>query len=187
MLLLIAYLLGSIPTAQLVGRRYGLDMRVAGNGNIGSKNVFHQAGLWPGVFVGAADVTKGALAIWLAKWSGASETLLYLTGLAAVLGHDFPIFLRFHGGQGMATALGVLGTLQPFEVAIGVVVALASLRFTGNWNLSWSIGLGIVPVNAWAFGRSPQEVWYTIVVLPTVGLKKMIDMTSGIGMAHRRT
>lgn len=172
---ILAYLLGSFPTAYLAGRWARVDLRTLGDGNLGSKNTFLNLGLRLGVIVGVVDVTKGALAIWCARWLGASEATTYLAGFAVVLGHDFPIFTRFRGGQGMAAALGVLAELQPLEAAIGVLIALGLLMISNNWDLSWGVGLGSMPVSGWAFGRPVKDIWFTVLLLPTIGLKSLVD------------
>jgi glycerol-3-phosphate acyltransferase PlsY len=174
-IVLLAYLLGSTPTAFLVGRRMGVDVRRLGDGNAGSKNVFLHLGLRAGVTVGVVDIIKGALTVWMARWLGASQTGVYLASFVAVRGHDFPAFLGFRGGQGMATALGVLGAMQPFGVGLSVLVTLMVLWRTDDWDCSWVVGLAMIPVGGWLLGWRVQTVWYSVALLPTIGLKKLID------------
>jgi glycerol-3-phosphate acyltransferase PlsY len=113
LLVVAGYLLGSIPTGLLLARRAGIDPRRAGSGNIGATNV--------GFLTLAGDLAKGALPTWLALRLGAGETVTGLTGLAAVLGHLFPPWLRFHGGKGVATALGAILVLAPGSATLGVL------------------------------------------------------------------
>jgi glycerol-3-phosphate acyltransferase PlsY len=174
--LLFAYLLGSIPSAYLVGRAVaGVDIRHLGDGNVGARNVYYQVGALPAAVVLFMDVAKGALAIWLARAWDLDDALVYLMGLAVALGHDLPIFLRFRGGQGTATILGVLWMIIPLQTSAGVGVALAILALSRNWDLSMAVGLGLIPLLAWWAGRPPRQVLYPIALLPIIGAKKLID------------
>jgi glycerol-3-phosphate acyltransferase PlsY len=121
LLVVAGYLLGSIPTGLLLARRAGIDPRRAGSGNIGATNVLRTAGRRLGFLTLAGDLAKGALPTWLALRLGAGETVTGLTGLAAVLGHLFPPWLRFHGGKGVATALGAILVLAPGSATLGVL------------------------------------------------------------------
>jgi acyl phosphate:glycerol-3-phosphate acyltransferase len=121
------YLLGSIPFGVLVARWVrGVDVRAAGSGNIGATNVARVAGVGPGLLALLLDAGKGALAVELARLLlPESPAVQALTGLAAVFGHIAPVWLRFHGGKGVATALGVLAVLVPSAaLAAGLVYAL---------------------------------------------------------------
>jgi glycerol-3-phosphate acyltransferase PlsY len=110
--LLGAYLLGSVPSAYIVARFVaGVDIRQVGDGNMGAKNTFETVGKLAGVAVGVADVGKGALAVAIARHFSLSEEVALLSGACAVLGHDFPLFLGFRGGQGMAAMVGIFSVL----------------------------------------------------------------------------
>jgi glycerol-3-phosphate acyltransferase PlsY len=136
--LLLAYLLGSIPSAWLAGKWVkGIDIREHGSGNMGATNVFRVLGPGPGVAVLLADIAKGAAAVLLLPllaspasfdWLRTSQTLASsawwpcLLGLAAVLGHTYTIFLGFKGGKGVATSLGVFLGLAPLATLVVVAV-----------------------------------------------------------------
>jgi acyl phosphate:glycerol-3-phosphate acyltransferase len=117
------YLLGSIPFGLLVARVVrGVDVRASGSGNIGATNVARVVGVGPGLLVLTLDAAKGALAVLLAKALLPGVPFVHaLSGLAAVLGHVFPVWLGFRGGKGVATALGVLAVLVPPAALAGVV------------------------------------------------------------------
>lgn len=123
-LVAIGYLLGSIPTGVLVARRRGVDLRAVGSGNIGATNVARALGRRMGVLVLVLDALKGLAAVLLALALHPGEAWLAGTGLAAVLGHLFPVWLRLHGGKGVATSVGVLLGLLP---AAGAAAAFAYL------------------------------------------------------------
>jgi len=125
----IGYLLGSIPTSILAGRRLrGIDIREHGSGNAGASNMLRLLGWKPALVVLAIDVGKGCLAAWLggqlapSASPGQAEWLAMLAGLAAIAGHLWPLFARFRGGKGVATAAGVLLALQPQACGVCVLV-----------------------------------------------------------------
>ena len=110
-----AYLLGSIPTAFIIGKfRKGTDIREVGSKNMGAMNVIYNVGFWWGALVLVIDIGKGVLAMVIAKMLLMPEIPLayYAAGIVVILGHNFPVFLKFRGGKGGATAVGVLSFLM---------------------------------------------------------------------------
>src|SRR6476661_9931928 len=104
-IVLAAYLLGSIPFALIFARRWGAaDLRRAGSGNLGAANVMRASGVRAGVLVAALDMAKGAASVWIASRVSDGTDLPAAAGLAAIVGHVYPIWLRFRGGKGVATA-----------------------------------------------------------------------------------
>lgn len=173
--LLGAYLLGSIPSAYVVARFVaGVDIRRVGDGNMGAKNTFESVGRLAGVVVGAADIGKGALAVAMARYFDLSENLVLWAGFLVVLGHDFPLFLRFRGGQGMAAMVGVFGVLFPYEMGIVLLTLAVVLALTHNWDLSCGIAFGMLPVLLILFGYPTRQVLYPVLMLPTIGAKKLL-------------
>lgn len=132
--MLTGYLLGSIPFGLILVRLgTGRDVRQSGSGNIGATNVLRTTGRVWGVATLLLDAAKGAAAVLaVGALTRGDTTALYLAGLAAVLGHIFPVWLRFRGGKGVATCLGVFLVLSPLAVlpAIGVFIGLALLTRT---------------------------------------------------------
>jgi len=129
LIVLLGYLLGSIPTAYIAGRLLkGKDIRQMGDGNMGAANTFYQLGAKAGIAVFFVDAGKGVLAILIAQTANIPQTAVLFTGAAAVAGHNWPVFIGFRGGQGEATTIGVLLTLitQPMLV-VGGVAAVAFL------------------------------------------------------------
>jgi glycerol-3-phosphate acyltransferase PlsY len=119
---LLGYLAGSVPFAFLLARGAGVDVRMAGSGNVGAANVLRTAGTGRAIAVAILDVAKGALAVALAYFSNAGTATTAATGAAAVVGHIYPVWLRFHGGKGVAVAAGVFAMLTP--LATGLAFAL---------------------------------------------------------------
>lgn len=123
LVLLLSYLLGSIPWGYSVGRWYGgIDLRRYGSGNIGATNAFRVLGPKAGFMVLAGDVLKGMLAVALARVVGGSEYVAVAAGLAAIAGHNWSLFLSFRGGRGVATAAGVILALVPLGVLVLFIV-----------------------------------------------------------------
>ena len=117
-----SYLVGSIPFGLIIGKLWaGIDVREYGSGNIGTSNVLRTVGPWAAITVFALDVAKGALAVYLGTLAG-GEYVRIMAGVAAIVGHNWPIYLRFKGGKGIATSLGVVMTL--YAVVAGVLLEL---------------------------------------------------------------
>jgi glycerol-3-phosphate acyltransferase PlsY len=132
LVLLLAYLLGSIPTGLWLARLAGVDVRTAGSGNIGATNVGRTAGIRLGVLTLVIDLAKGAVPVLAAEAVADSDLLAALSGLAAFYGHIFSLFAGFRGGKGVATAAGVFLALAPVVmgaafVAFAVVAALSRI------------------------------------------------------------
>jgi glycerol-3-phosphate acyltransferase PlsY len=120
--LILAYLLGSLPTAYLVGRYvYGFDIRRRGSGNVGATNALRTMGTIPGLVVLVIDVLKGVLAVWLGQALG-GPWLAALTAMLAILGHSWSVFLEFKGGRGVATVAGAMLAMAPPAVFWALLV-----------------------------------------------------------------
>jgi glycerol-3-phosphate acyltransferase PlsY len=165
--LVVAYLLGSIPSAYIITRlATGKDIRQLGGGNAGARNVFHEVGLWAAIIVGVFDVGKGAAAVAIASWLlGAPQLFVLAAGLAAVAGHMWSIYLKFTGGNGLATTIGVLAIVMPWELLIVIALILIFTVITRNVVLSVNISLLSVPVSAWFLEKSGPFVAFSVVLL----------------------
>jgi acyl phosphate:glycerol-3-phosphate acyltransferase len=121
-LVIASYLLGSVPTGLLLGKALGVDIRAAGSGNIGATNVYRTLGRKVGIITLLGDCMKGLVPVMAARWLGLPDIWIAAAGLAAFSGHVYTVFLRFKGGRGVATALGVFLGTSPLAVmaAIGV-------------------------------------------------------------------
>lgn len=149
---LLGYLAGSIPFAYLLARRAGIDVRKAGSGNVGAANVLRTAGPWRGVIVMALDVAKGAVAVVIAGATGGATAVAAATGAAAVVGHIYPVWLKFHGGKGVAVAAGVFGMLSPVATAIAVALFLIVVWITRYVSLGSIAATLALPPVAWLSG-----------------------------------
>ncbi len=170
--LIIAYLIGSIPTAYITGRLIkGFDIRQVGTQNMGAMNVFYQVGFLAGLMVLAVDIGKGAAVVALARLMGTPEIIQLLAGATAVIGHGFTIFLNFRGGRGGATCIGVLAFLMPWGIPIYLAVFGAGLFFTRFPTLSYSLALVSFPFIAWLIYHNGTLVAYTILLLLLPAIK----------------
>ena len=141
-----AYLLGSIPFAFLLARRRGIDLRRAGSGNVGASNVLRTSGVSLAVLAMALDGLKGTLAVLIAERVSAVPAAPVAAGLASVLGHVYPVWLRFHGGKGVATAAGVFTLLAPAALTAAAAVfaiAVVASRVVSVGSVSAAVTLPI--------------------------------------------
>ena len=142
----IGYLAGSIPFAFLAGRLLrGIDIRRAGSGNVGAANVLRTTGLFTALCVMLLDAAKGAGAVLCAKQLVAGDATSAAAGVAAVVGHIYPLWLRFRGGKGVATAAGVFAVLTPLAMAPAAaifVITVWATRFISLGSLVATLALG---------------------------------------------
>lgn len=164
--LIAAYFLGSIPTAYIVGRlRKGIDIRQVGSRNMGAMNVFYNVGFLYGLLVLLTDITKGVAAMGLARWFEVPLAAELITGVIAVLGHSFPVWLKFRGGKGGAPLIGIFSFLMPWGLAIGFPVFVLLTLLTRFPTLSYSLALLTFPFVAWLIYHDGIYIAYSILML----------------------
>jgi glycerol-3-phosphate acyltransferase PlsY len=153
----VGYLVGSVPFAFLLSRRRGIDLRLVGSGNVGATNVLRTSGVSTAVLAMCLDAVKGSVAVLVAQRVAMGQAAPMAAGLASVIGHLYPVWLRFRGGKGVATAAGVFGVLTP--VALGIagavfVVAVWVTRYISVGSMAAAVTLAI----AAAAGDDPAVV-----------------------------
>jgi glycerol-3-phosphate acyltransferase PlsY len=161
LLLVGAYLLGSMPTAYIIGRwRRGIDIRRYGSGNVGASNLVRLKAGWLATVVTIADLGKGMLAIWAAQAAGLDINQQAAVGLAAVIGHNWPVFLRFNGGRGVLTTVGVAfflplanGPLVPWPLIISLSLAAIFTFGFHNLPVGTIAGMAALPLVSWLAGE----------------------------------
>ena len=169
--IVIGYLLGSVPSAYIAARLIkGKDIRQMGGGNVGARNIFKEVGRKAGIAVGIFDVGKGIAAVAIAYWLlnvplYEPHPFVLAAGLAAIVGHIWPIYLKFSGGNGLATTIGALVLLMPRELLIVLAITLILIAITRNPILSINIGLISVPLSAWLLEKSGLLVIFSVVTL----------------------
>jgi acyl phosphate:glycerol-3-phosphate acyltransferase len=158
----IGYLVGSIPFGLIISKMVGVDVRTQGSRNIGATNVNRVLGKKLGFVTLICDCLKGFLPMYLAAVvlpeSETKELLVALTGLMAVLGHLFPIYLRLRGGKGVATRTGVLLYLSPLAIAISLGVFVAVVALTGFVSVGSLLASGLIPLWLYFLGASKTTI-----------------------------
>lgn len=163
LLVLVAYVIGSIPSGLIIGKLFfHLDLRDYGSHNIGSTNAYRVLGKGAAAVILLMDMSKGLLGVWLGQISGAAYPqyqvyAMIAGGLLAIAGHNWPIFLHFKGGKGVATGLGVILFLAPLETAIVFAVWCAIVACTKIVSLGSIAAAALVPITMFFFGE-PMEV-----------------------------
>jgi glycerol-3-phosphate acyltransferase PlsY len=158
LLLICAYLLGSVPTGLLLARALGVNIRETGSGNIGATNVYRTMGRKVGILTLIGDCLKGVIPVLAAKWLGLPDVWIAAIGLAAFLGHVYTIFLGFKGGKGVATALGVFLGVSPLSVLFALPVFVLVVYLSRYVSLASIVAAAVIPVIVWLTGGAPELV-----------------------------
>jgi glycerol-3-phosphate acyltransferase PlsY len=166
------YLLGSLPTAYLMGRlKEGIDIRTVGSRNMGAMNSFYRLGFGYGLIVLVIDMGKGAAAVWVARQFGLPDLVEMLAGFMAVAGHNWPVWLRFKGGKGGATVIGVIGFLMPWVFAIGIPIFAVATLITKVPTISYGIAMLCFPFVAWLIYHNPGYIIFSSLLILVPFLK----------------
>jgi acyl phosphate:glycerol-3-phosphate acyltransferase len=200
-LLVAAYFIGSIPFSYLVARAFaGKDVRQEGSGNVGATNVARTAGKMAGVLALLGDLAKGAIIVLIARWIVARpdwpfgpgpqpwesrEMWIALAGLVAILGHMFPVWLRFHGGKGVATAAGVVLALDPRVFAASVLVFAIVVLLSRMVSLASIVTAASIPL-LFRFVGHDSPYWRTVISIG-IALAVILKHHSNIARLARGT
>jgi glycerol-3-phosphate acyltransferase PlsY len=171
LLVLIAYLLGSVPTGYILGSLAGVDVRRAGSGNVGATNVARVVGKRHGIFTLIADVAKGFVPVFLALILNFSPLVTAYVGIAAFLGHLYSVFLRFEGGKGVATALGVFLALAPWVTLVLVLIFAAVFFATRVVSLSSMVAAASAPLVLWIWSYPPIWIWMSFFIAAMIVMR----------------
>ena len=151
LLIPVTFLIGSIPFGIIFTRKSGIDIRQRGSGNVGATNVLRNAGKLPAILTLLADIAKGAIPVLLCGYifadtdQATGEIFKAVTGLTAVLGHMFSVFLSFKGGKGVATGFGVLAIYNPLNAFVTLLVWIAVVAVTKHVSLGAIIAMAVLP------------------------------------------
>lgn len=165
--MLLAYLFGSIPAGAWVARYYGVDIQKVGSGNTGATNIQRTLGNWPAVLVALFDVFKGGIAVLVARLLGLEGLLLGAVALAAVLGHNYSVFLGFKGGKGVATSFGTLIFFDPVVGLSVLPIGIATVVLTRYVSAGSLIGGVAAVVITIALGK---PLWQVLTITVLAGL-----------------
>jgi acyl phosphate:glycerol-3-phosphate acyltransferase len=170
--LVVAYLLGSIPTSYIVVYRFtGRDIRTMGSGNPGTMNVFDSLGWRTALLVAVGDISKGAAAVGLAYLVGLNDLGAVLAALCAVIGHDWSIFLRFDGGNGTAAVIGGMLALMPLATLLAAGLSIGIGYFVSSRRIAGLIGIALVPALGFAFGEPDVKLLGAVLLMAFTVLK----------------
>jgi acyl phosphate:glycerol-3-phosphate acyltransferase len=149
----LAYFIGSVPFALIIAKGWGApDLRRVGSGNLGAANVLRTSGITAGVLVALLDVGKGVAGVLLASRLDSSTATPAVAGFAAIVGHIYPVWLRFRGGKGVATACGVFAALAPIAMPMALAVFVVSAWITKYISVGSVLASAALPPIAYAMG-----------------------------------
>lgn len=151
LLIIFAFVLGSIPFGIIIAKAKGVDLKKIGSGNIGATNVLRSLGKWPAALTLLGDLLKGTAAVAIGRYFGIGSLYEGLVGISAILGHNFSIFLGFRGGKGVATSLGVLSVYSPQAALLTLVIWVVVVIFTKYSSMGALVSFGLLPINILLF------------------------------------
>jgi len=161
-----AYLLGSFPTALVIGKLRNIDITQHGSGNIGGTNAMRVMGARPGIIVMATDILKAALPTYVAAQVISLETWQVLTvALATVIGHNWSVYIGFRGGKGIACTIGACAVLFPVVLLVGFAVFALTIAITQYVSLGSILMLTSLPILLWVRNYSLEYVWFALLIL----------------------
>ncbi len=175
-LILVGYLIGSFPTALIYSQlTHKNDIRALGDGNMGARNTKRQFGFGAGVLVALLDILKGTFGVWLAMRAGLPLEWQMLAGAAVILGHDFPIFANFHGGQGFAATTGVFLAFFPMYTLLGFIVYSFLYLALHSSDIAAGVGMGLLVLLFWLRDASLLMLGFMVMALLFVPFKQWLD------------
>jgi glycerol-3-phosphate acyltransferase PlsY len=174
LIFVLAYLCGSIPFGVLLAKTQNMDIREHGSGNIGATNVARTMGKQAGLITLAGDILKGLLVVYIASQWFENTMVIALAGLAVFLGHLYSIFLKFKGGKGVATGLGVLSFAMPLSTLCSAGVFAISLKVFGYVSLSSILAAISLPLLG-VFFKMPLSYIYLSTIVALFTLQKHRD------------
>jgi glycerol-3-phosphate acyltransferase PlsY len=182
-----AYLLGSVPTAYLLVRSIrGVDIRTLGSGNVGATNAGRALGRWGFVSTLLGDIAKGAVAILLAQRIAPDGAAVWAAVPSVIVGHVWPITLRFRGGKGVGPGIGALLVADPVLLAIGVAVFVALFGTSRRYQLSGLSSIVVLPFVAMALRSSRVELLGVALTVGLVLVAHQDDLREGFAARTRR-
>lgn len=182
-LTIISFIIGSIPTGLLIAKAKGIDLRKVGSGNIGATNVLRAVGKEAALFTLLGDIVKGVVPVAIGKSFGFGVFDAGILGISAILGHNFSLFLKFKGGKGVATSIGVLLAFSPHAALFTITLWLLTARWTRYSSLSALIAFGLLPLSIYMLDYSNEKMIIAIAITVliflrhTANIKRLIQGT----------
>jgi len=159
-----AFLIGSIPCGVLIARVQGIDLKKVGSGNIGATNVLRTTGKWPALLTLAGDIMKGVIPVAAVRYFVNDLAMEGVIGLSAILGHNFSVFLRFRGGKGVATSIGVLLVFSPKAALVTVIIWLAVIFFARYSSLGAIVAFGALPLTVYGVDYAREKLTISLMM-----------------------
>lgn len=182
-----AYAIGSIPFALILARRWGTgDLRHLGSGNLGAANVWRATGVTPGVLVALLDVAKGAAGVVVAQRLNGGMATPAAAGVAAVLGHIYPVWLGFRGGKGVATSCGVFAILTPVAVPPVLAIFFAAIWMTKYVSVGSVLASLALPPIVYAIGSPPPATAAAVFLAGLIAFRHRSNLTRVRAGTERR-
>ena len=163
-LITFAFLLGSVPVGAVIAKFKSIDLRKVGSGNIGATNVLRAMGRGPAIITLIGDILKGTISLVIARHFLHNLTMEGIVGLAAVLGHNFSVFLRFRGGKGVATSIGVLLAYAPKAAVVTILIWLAVVFVTKYSSLGAIVSFGFLPLSVYILAHSTEKLVVSVLM-----------------------
>jgi glycerol-3-phosphate acyltransferase PlsY len=165
--ILIGYLLGSISFSYLFGKWFkGIDIRQHGSGNAGATNTLRVLGKGPAIVVLLLDAFKAVVAVWIGEWVSNSEQVWIpvCCGLAAIIGHNWPVYFGFRGGKGIATTIGAMVTLCFLPTLYAGLIAIIIIAITRYVSVGSLLLTALLPIFIWEMGRPIEIFWASVLI-----------------------
>lgn len=193
-LIIVGYLIGSIPLSYLVGKRRGVDLRKHGTRQVGGGNLWRMTSRRWGLLVGFFDFIKGILLVGVARNQGLDAGQQLVVGLAVIVGHNWPVFLRFHGGRGIATLMGILvimpilNRISPWPSVMGIGIGVVFTVIFRTSPLPVLAGVASVPLTTWLFHGAVSIIIAFLAIFLVVVVKRLTaqPMPEGLKVGRGR-
>lgn len=183
LLIIFAFVLGSIPFGVIIAKLKGVDLKQTGSGNIGATNVLRTMGKGSAVLTLLGDVLKGSIAVLIGKYLAVGPLYEGVIGLSSILGHNFSLFLKFRGGKGVATSIGVLLIYSPKTAILTLIIWLLTALITKYSSLGAIVSFGFLPFNIAIFDYSVSKliisgmITLLILIRHTDNIKRLLKGT----------
>ena len=183
-LILGAYLLGSVPVSYLVAKLCGIDLKRYGTGQVGAGNLWRMTSWRFGLPVGIFDLSKGLVLVWVAQLAGLDIVQQLTVGLAAIIGHNWSVFLRFSGGRGVGTTMGVilivplLNNLPPWGIVTFLALVVIGLPIMRSSPVPILAGLAVIPLVSWRFYEPLSVTLGFLAIFIIIVLKRLTSPRS---------
>ena len=159
----VVYLIGSIPNGLIIGKLFWqIDLREHGSKNIGATNAYRTLGAKPAALIFIMDLLKGIIGVWLGSYMIGTPFAMILGGIAAIIGHNWSAFLKFTGGKGVATGLGVIAMIMPQATIVVFVTWLIIVYVTKYVSLASIVAAMMVPICSYFFNESLEYLCFSI-------------------------